>query len=210
VQHTVVSITDRTGDLSVDAQELFATVLSDPPCVFVGSGISIWSPSELPSGQDFTTAMFSLLFENVLFPAPEKELLAQIFGTRYSERFSGMPFEHLMECCPVENKATELINFLYDSRCFNKLHKALAKGMREGNIHSIVTTNYDCCFDAALEEENFSFAKVVTNAQARNVLNVQPLPCYFKIHGSVEKGLEDSPMYSLRHEGCFIRINGFF
>jgi hypothetical protein len=202
MRHKLVPIIDPSSRrLSAEALEVFLTHFRDPPCVFVGSGISIWPPSHLPSGQGFTNAMFSLLFESIDFRPSEKNLLAQLFGQQPSQRFSGIPFEHLMECCPFEDKANTLINRLYDSRRFNELHRALAQVLKEGKINSIITTNYDCCLDEALEGEAFPFIKVVTDSQARDALRRESVPCYFKIHGSIEKGLEQSPMYSLKHEG---------
>jgi SIR2-like domain len=190
--------------ITQEAECLISTFLcgeGGAPTVFVGSGISIWEPSDLPSGQDFTRAMFSVLFDDsLILSLPEKALLEEIFGKRWSPYFSGMPFEHLMECCPSEVKANQLVNRLYNSRRPNPLHRALAKGLREGKIHSIITTNYDCCLDEALDDEGFSFVKVATSAQASGALGVSG-PCYFKIHGSVESGLETSPMFLLKHEG---------
>lgn len=174
---------------------------NDAPTVFVGSGVSIWEPSELPSGQDFTRAMFSVLFGDSPAASPAgRALLEEVFGRRWSPHFSGMPFEHLTECCPSEVKASALVNRLYDSRRPNPLHRALARGLKEGKVHSIITTNYDCCLDEALADERFPFVKAITPEQAETALGVRA-PRYFKIHGSVEGGMESSPMFTLRHEG---------
>lgn len=174
---------------------------NNAPTLLVGSGISIWEPSDLASGQDFTSAAFSVLFADISsLSVPERILLEKVFGKRWSSRFSGMPFEHLMECCPSEEKANALINHLYYSRRPNSIHLVLAKGMREGKIGSIITTNYDCCMDEALDREMVRFTKVVTSDQARDALKLQDVPCYFKIHGSVEEGMESTPMFSLKHE----------
>jgi hypothetical protein len=190
--------------LSADAERLISDLargVNGSPTVFVGSGVSIWGPSELPSGKDFTSAMFSALFdESLTISAVERSLLEEVFGKRWTPHFSGMPFEHLMECCPSEAKANTLVNRLYNSRRTNPLHRALAKGLREGRIHSLITTNYDCCLDEALSDEKFPFVKAVTPEQARAALRARA-PRYFKIHGSTEGGLETSPMFALRHEG---------
>ncbi len=199
----------KTGEIDEEARGILEFLLAgpvNPPTLLVGSGLSIWEPSDLPSGQDFTRAAFSVLFADIpMLSAPEKVLLEKVFGKQWSSKFSGMPFEHLMECCPAEEKANNLINQLYNSRRPNSIHLALAKGMREGKIGSIITTNYDCYIDEALEQEMVHFTKVVTDDQASNALKVEGVPCYFKIHGSVEEGLENTPMFSLRHEGLLQR-----
>src|SRR4028118_751314 len=110
------------------------------PTVLVGSGISLWQPTGLPSGQNFTQAMYSILFDSQLeLSIIEKSLLEKIFGKTWSKEFSGMPFEHLMECCPSENKANLLINYLYTFSRPNQIHRALAKGLKTGLIYSIIT-----------------------------------------------------------------------
>ncbi len=173
------------------------------PTVLVGSGVSLWQPTGLPSGQDFTRAMYSVLFKQGLeLSAVEEKLLGKIFGLIWSKEFSGMPFEHLMECCPSEEKANILINKLYTARRPNTIHAALAEGLKNGLIYSIITTNYDCCIDAALEKFGVSHTKVVTGDQVKESLSLSDLQhCYFKIHGSTEPGMEQTPMFSLKHEG---------
>jgi hypothetical protein len=190
--------------ISADAAQVIDDLMRGThgaPTVFAGSGLSIWEPSELPSGQDFTKAMFSVLFGDFLASsAAERALLERVFGKEWSPHFSGMPFEHLMECCPSEAKANALVNRLYNSRSPNALHRALAKGLKQGKIHSIITTNYDCCLDEALTAERCPFVKAVTPEQALAARGAVE-PRYFKIHGSVEGRLETSPMFTLRHEG---------
>ena len=189
-----IPLTDKEGALNEEVGEMFRSLLIDPsnaPALLVGSGLSIWEPSDLASGQDFTKAVFSVLFGNTpSLSLPERTLLEKVFGKQWSLKFSGMPFEHLMECCHSEEKANSLINQLYDSRHPNPIHQALAKGMKEGKVSSIITTNCDRCIDEALERENIRFTKVVTTDQARDALRITDAPCYFKIHGSVEKGME--------------------
>ena len=175
---------------------------SEIPTVLVGSGVSLWQPTGLPSGQDFTRAMYSVLFKRGLtLSAIEEKLLGKIFGLIWSKEFSGMPFEHLMECCPSEEKANLLINRLYTARRPNAIHEALARGLKNGLIYSIITTNYDCCIDSALEKIDNKHIKVVTGEQARDAFELCDAPCYFKIHGSTEPGMEQTPMFSLKHEG---------
>ena len=200
-----ISLVDDEGNLTTQAEGIIKSLSADPgtaPTVLVGSGVSIWEPTDLPSGQDFTQAAFSVLFGTVPpLSFPERTLLENIFGKEWSPKFAGMPFEHLMECCPSEDKGDTLIKRLYDSRRPNALHYALARGIKERKIYSIITTNYDCCIDEALTRTGVPFIKVVTNSQAKDALKNNNLPCYFKIHGSVEKGMERTAMFSLKHEG---------
>lgn len=204
-----IPLLDEGGEINKGVGKLLKSLSDesgDAPTLFVGSGLSIWEPSDLASGQDFTKAAFTVLFgDRPALSAPERILLEKVFGKQWSPKFSGMPFEHLMECCPSDEKANALINQIYDSRRPNPLHHALAKAMSQGKIHAIITTNYDCCIDEALEQEKARFTKVVTPDQARDALMIEGVSCYFKIHGSVEKGMESTPMFSLKHEGLLQR-----
>ena len=202
---TKIPLLDATGQgITAEAERVIEDLARGTggiPTVFVGSGVSIWKPSDLPSGQDFTRALFSVLFARPFaMSTAERILLEEMFGRKWSPHFSGMPFEHLMECCPSEAKANTLVNRLYDSRSPNLLHGTLARALKEGKVHSIITTNYDCCLDEALAAERFVFVKAVTPEQARDARGADT-PRYFKIHGSVERGMESSPMFTLRHEG---------
>jgi hypothetical protein len=205
---TIPLTVDRNSDVLTDEAEKKIRNLiskrgdfSEIPTVLVGSGVSLWQPTGLPSGQDFTRAMYSVLFKQGLaLSAIEEKLLGKIFGLIWSKEFSGMPFEHLMECCPSEEKANLLINKLYTARRPNAIHEALARGLKSGLIYSIITTNYDCCIDAALEKFDVEHIKVVTSEQATDAFERLDAPCYFKIHGSTEPGMERTPMFSLKHE----------
>jgi hypothetical protein len=193
-------------ELSVSAGEHITWLKGEVPTVIAGSGVSIWEPTDLPSGQDFTKAVFSVLFSNVesdgeKWSAAEWGLLEKIFGKQWSARFSGMPFEHLMECCPSETKAATLISHIYDSRQPSPVHLSLAKALKGGKIHAIITPNYDCCIEEAFDQEGTTYQKIVTPEQIRQALRNNHSPCYFKIHGSLEEGLPNSPMFTLKHEG---------
>jgi len=193
-----------TNVLTEKAKPVIEWLQSSQPTVLAGSGVSIWEPSDLPSGQHITTAIFSALFWNWSerhLTTTEKNLLEKVLQKHWEPkpRFSGMPFEHLMENCPSEDKASILINKVCTPSRPNKLHYALAKGMKEGKIHSIITPNYDCCIDDALQQNSFAYKKVVSIPETQQALSSN-VPCYFKIHGSVEPKSPASPMFTLRHE----------
>jgi len=100
---TKISLLDATGQgITAEAERVIEDLTRGTggiPTVFVGSGVSIWKPSDLPSGQDFTRALFSVLFVRPFaMSTAERILLEEMFGRKWSPHFSGMPFEHLMEC----------------------------------------------------------------------------------------------------------------
>src|SRR2546425_9799568 len=96
-----------TYDLnSITSKDLENILGNDPFALLVGSGISIWKPTELPAGQDFTSAVLDILFNltGLSNQAEEGNL----------DKFLAMvPFEVLMERCPNQQKLREIIFKLF-------------------------------------------------------------------------------------------------
>lgn len=178
---------------SPDASAVIAVLQSNAPCVIAGSGISVFDPTGVPTGGNFTWDTFSALFDGAFPRSSREEKLLE-------ELYKGMPFEHLLEVCPAHDKINTILNHLYSSHVPNHVHTALAEGVQRGNIDSIITTNYDCGLDAVLE--GFTppvVTKVVTEGEALKAAAAGER-CFFKIHGSAEPGYEDTPMFTMRHE----------
>lgn len=209
----------RLSRAAANIFDSFCITPNQAPAVLIGSAVSLWEPSSLPTGQNFTNALYDVILGgHIGLSTEEEDLLKKIFGYKKDSngpkdsskkilgflelgKFSGMPFEHLMECCPSEEKANELINSIYSSRIPNNYHLALARGLESGLISSIVTTNYDCCIDEALDQSEFLYDKVVTENDAQRFLDSRDQSCYFKIHGSAEPTMKETPRFLLRHEG---------
>lgn len=177
---------------SAGATQLIQSFEAEPPVAFVGSGISIWEPSAMPTGQDFTASLFSLLFDQRFeMEAKELPIIKQLFNE--------MPFEHILEVCPKPEAAAALILDLYGKETPNLLHEALARSLRQGKISSLVTTNYDCCIETALNQTTGGpVEKVVIENDCSAVNSWSTL--YFKIHGSSEAGLEHTAIRTLAEE----------
>src|SRR5882724_4137776 len=180
----VVSVNDYTFDKS--------TSLS----LLVGSGISLWEPSNLPTGQQFAGALLAALFWDEM----DREIL---------NLASKVPFENIMDLCPTDGKLEELVRQLYDVYRPNGVHATLARALADGYIKSIVTTNYDGCLDKALSDQfecpigrQFGSVRRVVN---RDDIEREGTPtgcCYFKIHGSTDDRTPGSLVFRLRDEGA--------
>ncbi len=176
---------------SREASDLIHSLRSEPPVAFVGSGVSIWEPSGMPSGQDFTAALYSLLFDSsILLSAEERPIIQELFNE--------MPFEHVLEVCPNPRAAGDLLVELYGRNVPNAFHNALAAALGGGEVRSLVTTNYDCCLEASLNSLHLRVRKIVTEDDAETP--APSLPTYFKIHGSSEPGLEHTAIRTLGEE----------
>lgn len=116
------------------------------PTLLLGSGISRWEPSRLPTGQEFTRGVLDAVFDPDL-GAPisdreDREFLDLLLDA--------IPFEMLLERCPDYANISNVIASVYAAATPNPVHRAIAAMADAGGLHSIVTTNYDLGLDLAL------------------------------------------------------------
>lgn len=192
----------RVSSLSeIDDRTLHEMVGSDPPVIFVGSGISLWSPSNLPTGIEFSKSIFSLLFssdpENA--KSPNAVLLRRYFEM--------LPFEVVNDRCPDANTIETILRNLYDRNEPNPIHELLAELLLDGRVRAIVTPNYDCCLDTAiaLAQQRLVGSKRnvvrIVNGQDFNMTRDPNTAVYFKIHGSTDDQSGESLVFRLNQEG---------
>ncbi len=102
-----------------------------------------WEPTNLPTGNQFTKSVFSVLFGRSLHDPEGKN--TQIVR----KYFNRLPFEVINDRCPDPGGIERILLGLYDRYVPNPVHELLAELLSEGRIHSLVTPNYDCCLDTA-------------------------------------------------------------
>lgn len=130
---------DQLSDL-----ELSQLVSGGPTSLLVGSAVSIWEPTNLPSGQQVSGELFETIFNDA-----ERHWGAEL-AYKIRRHYNDLPFERIMERCRDRNALRQVIKLLFDTTTYNPLHQLLAKILLQGTIESIVTTNYDCCIDKAI------------------------------------------------------------
>ena len=192
---TPISLSDLTDS---KLRELLG---ASPVTVLVGSGISIWDPTNLPSGKAFSNGIFRGLF---LEGSGEVE---DPLGDELEKVFNNIPFENVMEQCPEPAELTRWLKQIYTTSRYNSIHKILAQALIEGAVSSIITTNYDCCLDQAITESVRSVRAVTTSPKRivhkDDVDSFDHLDgCYFKIHGSADDTSGESLVFRLGHEGA--------
>lgn len=178
--------------------DLAALAGPDPIMLLVGSGLSIWSPSALPSGKDFTRGTYDALFRSPghpPLPAADDQWLSDWFDGKH-EMLPPLPFEVIMERCPDHSAVGALLSALYGSDRFNALHDAVAKLFASRRVRGIVTTNYDRCLDVRLDVHAPGTSRVVRSGDPAVG------PTFFKIHGSAEPGFDDTLVFRLGTEGA--------
>ena len=177
---------------AIDIKNLSQTeineILCSKPIVFIGSGISIFAPTELPSGEDFCSGLF-----NYIFPSYTDKIYHW-----FKDSFDETPFEAIMECFPDQSKLPEIIKILYSVDNPNPYHVFFANKLKKGELSGIITPNYDLSFDSVLKSLGFTnFVRNHDEAKIWDGANSK----YFKIHGTVEIGFEDTLVYTLTQEG---------
>lgn len=167
-----------------DFQSIFKRVA---PVAIVGSGVSCWEPTQLPTGQGFSKgiweALFAILGFNIITPLDWNQLY---------DLLCDVPFEILMERCPNQQAIGNILSQLYSANQPNPIHKALATLTQNRVIHSIITTNYDLALDVALAGGPLN--RIVKLGDIPST----PTPVYFKVHGSADEPA--TMIFSLTHE----------
>jgi hypothetical protein len=182
-----IELRTNNGDIFIHELQKSAPVL------LIGSPISEYIPTLLPSGRSFSDALFdSLFYKDIFQPDPNS------FGI-LKKLFMATPFEHLLDLCPSSESIENFILNLYNSDKTNPFHKIIVEAFAKGKISALITTNYDLCLDKELEQYNFSYKKVTSENEAVDCLRSN-LPVYFKIHGSASGDTSDKPIFTLKRE----------
>ena len=106
---------------NLDKSTLASLMGPTPPVVFIGSGISLWAPSYLPTGNQFTRSVFSVLFHDELGAPTDRN------PRILNKYFKNLPFEVLNERCPDTPGIENLLRGIYDKHEPNPLHELFAK-----------------------------------------------------------------------------------
>ncbi len=186
---------------SVQGDIIISQLKANPPVVLCGSAVSGWEPTSLPTGSHFTEGMFSLLFPHSCFVG-NNEL--SVFVKKFFEK---IPFEHLLERCPNQDKLRQILNRAFSIDRYNIIHKTLAERLVDGRISALITTNYDLCFDKVLDfadgsqisKLNREVIRVITENDFKQVSNAKA-KIYFKIHGSADNINGETLVFALTHE----------
>ena len=166
-----------------DCREDIASLRTRSPVVLVGSFISTYAPTSLPSGIAVCDSLWRLLF-------------GTHWPTWLEADFWRMPFESLIQCYPDRPSISCIVRRLFAAHTPNPVHRALADGLASGTLSSVITTNYDC----ALEACGPGFVPITTEADYDSWRQTTPAAC-FKIHGTATEGLEGSLVCDLASEG---------
>lgn len=175
--------------LDLEAKRVLRQLGSDSEVVLlVGSKISEWHPSNVPSGINTTRQVARLLASQF----PDRGSWSNIEG--YIRR---APFEYLMDKCPRKEQLRRILAREFDISTPNSAHKSIASLVNTGTFRSVVSPNYDGCLEALLP--NGSPLKHIVGRRDADQLS-KDSRILFKIHGSAKNGLSDSMVITLSEE----------
>lgn len=157
-------------------------------CVLIGSGVSRFAPTGLPTGKQFTQGVVEALFPDF------KLTLSSRDRQRLVTAMELLPLEVVMHRCPSERLAAEIVASLFASSRANCVHQGIAELVAADRVHSVVTTNYDLALDSALTTCGWPIPRVVEEGDVQSSQD----GVYFKIHGCARSAA--SLVYSLRTE----------
>jgi hypothetical protein len=199
VQVEIVDLKSEKGEQAVQK------ILSNCPVILIGSGVSMWQPTDLLTGNEFVDQLFDLIFpESFLNDDPRtKPIVEENFKGCYHKDLPGFPFEVLFEGCPRKEKITPIFKNIFSTEKFNPIHEALAEHFLSGGFSAVITTNYDLCLDSLFgftdTAEVSDIARIVTQDDFDSD-KITERRIYFKIHGSADDMRGETLVFALSQE----------
>lgn len=158
--------------------------------VLVGSGISSFEPTSLPTGMALGKAIAQRLAAG---GASDQDLLVRIL--------SDTAFEHIMERCPGPERVREVLSRRFRDVVPNPVHEALARLAAAGVVRHLITPNYDVALERAFAQAAPSSDLVlVRREEDRTKLERDSSHALFKIHGCATEAYADTIVFRLTDE----------
>lgn len=181
----------------LDTKDFVPAILSEKNIVFfVGSGISMWNPSNLPTGYELKRNLFKGITTH--------KALNSYFDIVYNDNpnQTKVPYEQWQKV-PLEGMFGaiygEIGDKLFDSLAFfnadkhNIIHKLLVLLANQTNHKTIITTNFDMLFEASFNKRIKTFFNSLNGYPSSNEVNL------IKLHGSYND--KNSIIMTLEREG---------
>ncbi len=163
---------------SNDELNKILTGLSDQPiAVFAGSGISFNPPSNLPMADGLKETLFNSIIGDEKLPDP---LNSEIKGVLAQYRLETFLFL-INEFGGYDWK--KLLDFVLESRP-NSNHENIASLMKENKVRCVITTNFDCLLESALNTRNIPFNLCILPEDFEKC-DPNCSKMVYKLHGSV-------------------------
>ncbi len=157
--------------------------------LLVGSGASIWQPSNLPNGQRVSKYLIEFLKAGSTFTAEQNDLVDQWI--------MGLPLEVLMSRCLDQKYIAQWLYEIYSKGHPNTVHDSLTFFASKSERPFIATTNYDTCLEVSAKMQGLDVTMIVRPTVKGKASPALPI---MKVHGSAEKGLQSTMIYNVKQE----------
>lgn len=144
--------------------------------LFVGSAISTFPPTNIPSGMRIRDSMSRLLAERD-FEGKYKS--ADYFRAEF---LSSMSLEGILEICDYKDSVYSFMKGLFDRAIPNPAHSFIASLIHQRLVHSVITTNYDEGIEKAFKRIS---GKTLLPIKQDTRISATGYPYFFKLHGSI-------------------------
>ncbi len=159
----------------------------------VGSGISIWEPSGLPSGQNITKYILDeIVHKNSGLNQKQREII--------EEWFWDLPFEVVLQRCLEGDKILDWIYSIYSNSKPNSIHKSITNLSNQSKTKFIATTNYDKCLEGAARIQSLESKTIVRRSDTVKENLGDKIIKLFKLHGDASEENRDTIIYKVSQE----------
>ncbi|NLI22301.1 MAG: hypothetical protein GX418_12255 [Clostridiales bacterium] len=199
---TILLNRDKSGLLCIPSNN------KKPPVILCGSLISSYNPTNIPNGMVLSDTIFHVIFRNNkqihgLFNAEEMQEIQDVFEGKIGIG-SGLAFEMIFNECPFLEEFKMILLDFFSGRKPNDIHKYLIQLLKDGRISSVITPNYDDCFDDAAQEIyglDYSNSYIsVSNEGNTTRMNELRQCSVFYIHGCVRNNDPQNLIVSMAEE----------
>ncbi len=150
----------------------------DDIVLIVGSAVSIFGPTGMPSGIQVTSS----LARHFSFGLSDKLII--------ESEIKKAAFETIFQCCPDRAYIENLFVELYDKTTPNIIHKSISN-LRNDRPYDIITPNYDRCIELSSEKWNVIVSQCDYSDRSENYR-------LFKLHGSIN--FPDTMIFTINAE----------
>jgi hypothetical protein len=119
--------------------------ISEKTVLLFGSGVSIWSPCDIPMGSQISSSILSFVFG--------QETICKFKAQALESYLSWIPFETINECAPESAKLAMIYANIFTAEEHNLLHKQLVELALSGRIAALITTNCDNAIELVCDSE---------------------------------------------------------
>ena len=178
-------ITSDAVNLTIPPMDLFRTDL--PTTILAGAGVSAVAPTCLPGWWALNDAVLQALGDAV-DRVTGRSGLSNDFRNVVAERRDSTPFlKPDLQAQLIEDEIGDAYfsALAYvDSAFVNSIHELIAELARQGRVGAIITTNFDCTIERALDAAGLDYVSYASPEEFEGLASHSLGVALVKVHGS--------------------------